>query len=170
LADFDEHVQRATDNLELFQEFNSTKPQEKKWQVTFLFYSALHLMQAHLVRCNNYAIHHSERKEKLFFGNSREFGGLEEEVYEAYIHLEKLSRRDRYMSHGTAKNAVDALNQPAAIMKHKHILQAVRDWNVVCAFFHKRYGIQMKCIKVNCLSAKKDEDLGYVKIRRPVEM
>lgn len=74
------------------------------------------------------------------------------------------------MSHGTAKNSVDALNQSAAKMKHKHILQAVRDWNVVCAFFHQRYGIQMKCIEVNCLSAKKDEDLGYVKIRRPVEM
>jgi len=48
LAQFDEHIQQANHNLQFLSFANQAGSAYYDWQVTICFYTALHLVNAHL--------------------------------------------------------------------------------------------------------------------------
>ncbi|MFK7795887.1 MAG: hypothetical protein AB8E82_00430 [Aureispira sp.] len=49
MPSFENHIDKASHNFELLKQINSRIPNSIDWQVTLCYYTALHLVNAHLV-------------------------------------------------------------------------------------------------------------------------
>lgn len=68
------------------------------WQVTACFYTSVHLINAHLAKSAN--LHyktHQETKQAINPNNPLSIRKIEENVFELYESLKKLSRRSGYL-------------------------------------------------------------------------
>jgi len=98
MASFESHIDQTNRNLKFFREIN-TKSDFFDWQVTALYYSAIHLMNAHIAKIGNLHYQsHSELKKALNPDYPLSIGKIPESIFDHYISLEKLSRRARLLS------------------------------------------------------------------------
>lgn len=105
MATFDEHIQQAKRNLSFLHKVNTGIGQCWDWQVTISFYTAVHLVNAHIAsRSNHHYRSHELVNNAINPYSLTSLSKLPEEEYLAYIKLQNLSRRARYLCHDDPKN------------------------------------------------------------------
>lgn len=91
MADFSNHVARASENLRFIEKLNII-PQQWDWKVTTGFYVAVHLVNAHLARVGNLHFRQHKQVEDAISPQSvLVTARLPENVYVAYRILKNLS-------------------------------------------------------------------------------
>jgi len=161
LARFDEHIQQANQNLQ-FLEFVNQSDSYYDWQVTTCFYTALHLVNAHLSLFNMQYRKHVDVKDAINPKNAQSVANgtsLPETEYLAYMKLQSLSRRSRYLVNEKDGNIS---SQQAFITYDVHLSKSLKHLNTLIDFFNRRHNISLNKIKVSCLGVKK-EDLVFSK-------
>lgn len=146
MASFDEHLAQAKRNLDFLYEING-KSKYFDWQVTVCFYVGVHLVNAHLARVANLHYRtHEETKNAINPQNKLSTCAFDQEAYEFYISLEKLSRRARYLCNDG--NVPDTAR--AYLTFEKHVSKAIKRLNLIMVYFNKIYGTNFDKIALTC--------------------
>jgi hypothetical protein len=99
------HYRQAERNLKLVETLNLTPEKFWDWQVTALFYSALHLVNGHIKETDGgYYYTHVSVQNIIHHSNEGSKSKLPREVGVAYEKLQLLSRRARYLFDPTGKS------------------------------------------------------------------
>lgn len=155
MPSFPEHIKQAKRNLTFLANTNNAVSDCWDWQVTICFYSALHLMSAHLANKGLQYRTHKETDTMLNPYSSLSVGKIPEPIYLAYSKLMRLSRRARYMI--DEKNPASTR---ACYISEKHFSKALRNLDAVLTYFSEQYETEFVKAKIVC-SAFKSEDLVY---------
>lgn len=144
MASHQDHIKQALHNLS-WEQVNKNLPQFYDWQVTVCFYSALHFVNAHLSHFNLQYRKHKNVKDVLNpFAMSP--ARLPDE-YIAYVTLQSLSRRARYLVSEKDNN----LNTAQAFFTYeKQLSKALKHLNTLLSYFNGRYHLNIRPIEVNC--------------------
>lgn len=152
MASFDDHIRQAKGNLSILSEFNNKIANGWDWQVTIVYYVAVHLMNAHLAKkANLHYKTHEQVKNALF--SSTSVGKIPEDIYLSYVKLEGLSRRSRYLCH--ENNA--GLDSLTYLTYDKHFKKALKNLDRILKFFDDEYKISFKAISIDCIEVKDDK-------------
>jgi hypothetical protein len=146
LASFDEHINQAKRNLQFLESVNNNINPSWDWQVTVAFYSALHLINAHIASktSNHYRSHESVNNVINPMRVSPAKLGVDE--YASYIKLQNLSRRARYLCHEDPKKK-DGL----FLTYDKHFAKAIRNLDILLTFMVAEYKISFKKSAIKCI-------------------
>jgi len=156
LASFDEHIKQAKNNLNFLYLVNKTTQSHWDWQVTISFYTAVHLINAHIAnKANQHYRSHELVNNSINPFNQTSITRLSEELYVSYMKLQNLSRRARYLCHDDPKNH----DNNAFLTYDKHFVKAVFNLDKILSFMASRYSIQFDRVSLQCveLKAKKFE-------------
>jgi hypothetical protein len=160
VAAFDDHIRQAKGNISILSEFNKKIDNGWDWQVTIAYYVAVHLMNAHLAKKANlhYKTHESV-KNALFSITS--VAKIPDDIYTAYVKLEGLSRRSRYLCH---EDSSSQLHLPF-LTYDKHLKKALKNLDKVISFINAEYNIQFNKADMDCIEIK-DDQLSYFQYKR----
>ena len=162
MAQFAEHIQQAKDNLDFLEFINTRDNKHCDWQVTVCFYTALHLINAHLSLFHMQYRKHVDVKDAINprkLDSIQQGSALPEAVYLAYMKLQSLSRRSRYLVNEKDGN----LQHDQAYLTYDiHLSRALRHLNTIINFFSKKYTTEFIAIKMKCEGINKGE-LSFVK-------
>ena len=129
-----DHLQQAATNLKVLAHLNQTLPTAYDWQVTLCFYTAVHLVNAHLAQSSLQQRSHFDTLQLI---NPHKLGvpvqfRLSETAFDAYRVLQSLSRRARYLV-----NEKDGqLSTDTAAWTHaKHTAKAFRHLDTLLDYF-----------------------------------
>ena len=100
MSNFNDHCDHALQNIKFVENVSSDYTHELRWKITASYYTAYHLIQAHVASKVN-ALPDTHEKLKVLIAPSSVFttvklGG---NLYATYLDLENLSRKARYSSH-----------------------------------------------------------------------
>ncbi len=159
MSSFDGHIEQASKNLDFLEKVNAEFPNVYDWQVTISFYSALHLMNAHVYKSlGTYHRTHNDLANAISPESSiKHPAQVSEEVFVAYETLFILSRRARYLYNAKSDNKVDFTN-------HKHLAKSIRHLNTIMEWFDQKYSQGFPKRSFFCVGLKKGE-LVYFEIR-----
>jgi serine acetyltransferase len=85
-----QHLAQARRNRDLFREF-AARPADRDWALVFLFYSALHLVQAYAVQHRARPLPYDHESRKEFLANRAELQELAE-TYAVFFHQSRMAR------------------------------------------------------------------------------
>ncbi len=115
-------------------------------RVTVCFYSALHFINAHLSIFNLQFRKHKDAKAALN-PYSKSPAKIPPDEYSAYISLQSLSRRSRYL----VNEKDDNLNSPTAFFTYdKHLEKALRHLDKLAYYFTNKYRFDINSVKLFC--------------------
>lgn len=154
MAQFDDHIQQARKNLAFLSSINQTVPDCLDWQVTVAFYSALHLVNAHLARHGMSYRKHVDVKDALNPEKSLSVTKLPEDIYVSYITLQSLSRRARYLVEEKDSNL---RSNQAFYIYDKHLSKAIKHLNKLIVHFSELYKLQFQKYLITCMGIKENE-------------
>lgn len=153
MADFTAHIDQAKRNLDFLEKINEL-PNNWDWKVIVAFYSALHLINAHIFdKEGTHYRSHRRTDEAINPFNKSAASSLAESDYLAYRKLLNLSRRARYLIH---ENESDTRND-TFLTYDKHYSKALRHLNTILVFMNTEYSVNYTKIKVICPELKKSE-------------
>jgi len=155
LANYDAHLNQAVKNIGILEKVNSGIAESWDWQVTIVFYSSLHLANAHIAKTiNEHYRTHAKVSEALNPYVTTNPSKFEEDAYLAYLSLQNLSRRSRYLC-----NDKDPKQNPEAahFTSDKQLAKAIRDLEMILIYFNKIYGITFNPSVINCPRIKADK-------------
>jgi hypothetical protein len=151
VGSFKEHIQQSQNNIKFLSKISTDLEDCWDWQVTVCFYSALHLINAHVVNKfdQNY-LSHSKVEEVINPYNTLSLAKLDEEIYISYTKLLQLSRRSRYLlsenfTKGERKNI-----QIACATYSKHLRKAIFHLNVIINFIKNHYKVIFDKVNIRC--------------------
>ena len=154
MAKFDEHVKQATSNLSLLHHTNKSKNDAWDWQVTMCFYTAVHLVNAHIAHKQDLHYRsHKQVKHALNPAKSIPIGTeLTEELYKSYVKLQNLSRRSRYL-------CLDSEDVPESDVAYltfdKHLAKAIYHLDRLMDFINKEYSVKFHSMNIDCKEMEK---------------
>lgn len=125
------HLLQANSNLEFLEQVNLTNPRRYDWQTTVAFYSALHLVNAHLCDYGARYRSHHDVKDAINPVRARP-SAVSHEAYTDYQKLFRLSRRARYLLDESSAD-----QDRVAHTSEKHFAQAVRRLDRLLAYFER---------------------------------
>ena len=157
MASFDEHISQVKRNLLFLEEVNKSVSNSDDWQVTTCFYVAVHLVNAHLSHFGSQYRKHVDVNYALNPEVSTSITKVPEPVYLAYIKLQNLSRRARYLCNDSPGRAGD---ERAFLTYTKHVAKAIRHLNTLITFFAEKYGVRFERVKIKCPDLSSSEDLS----------
>lgn len=160
MASFDEHIQQANNNLKFLTETNSKCQSFWDWQVTTCFYTAVHLVNAHLAKVANLHYRtHEHVKNAINPFNPLAVPKVSQDLYLSYTKLEGLSRRSRYLCHEdlTSSNA-------GHLTYDKHLAKAIRHLDIVLDYFTVLYNLTFSQAKIFCPDLSKNDKLKMFQI------
>ena len=131
MSRYQAHLRQANSNLEFLGKVNRLDPHRYDWQVTIAFYSALHLVNAHLCEYGAHYRSHHDVKDAINPVRRRP-SALSRQAYTDYQKLFRLSRRARYLVDETSPDATRV-----AHTSEKHFAQAARRLDSLLAYFTK---------------------------------
>lgn len=156
MADFNAHITQAKRNCETLKAMNAYVADSWDWQVTNAFYIAVHIVNGHMaIKDNQHYKSHEAIKTALFSGKKV---SVPEHVYLAYVKLEQLSRRARYLC--SEKKGDDG--QGAFLTYQVHFAKAIRHLDIVLSYFCKEHTISFDKSLINCAELRGDS-LNYFK-------
>lgn len=163
MANYETHISHAKNNLDFLNKINTVCNDSWDWQVTVCFYSALHLINAHVVKTTgkNY-ITHKLTSEAISPHNTLSLAKVNEDVYLAYEKLLRLSRRSRYLLGENFNNPKDINEKPVSLTNSKHFIRALKHLEVIMDFIKDSYKEEFKIYNVLCTDLK--ISLTYFKI------
>lgn len=156
MATFEEHISQAKRNLEFLQSINEHCNSHWDWQTTVCFYSALHLINSHIVKKTNNHYRSHEQVNDAINPYKISPSKLSEEIYTTYIKLQWLSRRSRYLISEYKENK----DSRAFFTSDKHLAKAIRLLDLLLRFFATEYKIEFTNHKMNCSRLSMD-DLSF---------
>ena len=136
MATFEAHVKQAAHNLRFLENTVHAEPVFQDWSVTACFYTAVHLVNAHLAQHQLQYRSHNDVKHALSPYNKLSIAHLPEDEFVAYETLKMLSRRARYLVN--EKNGRLLSEQPALIFD-VHLAKALRHLDRLLVYFSGRY-------------------------------
>jgi hypothetical protein len=155
LGQFEDHIKQSKSNLQFLSLVDQNIDNYWDWKVTVCFYTAVHLINAHIVKRSK-ANYLSHNKVDEFINPFSQFSPskLDNPTYLAYQKLSNLSRRSRYLVHEdiNKKTPTDIVDAQATYSKHYSraikYLEIIIDY--VCAE-HKQSisATNIKCIDLN---------------------
>lgn len=157
MASFDEHITHAKSNLDYLSKINTYVNDRWDWQVTTCFYTALHLMNAHIAKTANKNYLSHTRVDQALNPYGLSVAKIDTDTYSSYNSLANLSRRSRYLlteNKTQIDNEVDIQRQ--CLTYSKHFKKAIHHLDKILLFFKKEYGADfgktfLKCIDLNGL-------------------
>jgi hypothetical protein len=164
MASFDQHLSQAKNNL-LFLKEISDKSKFFDWQVTTCFYSAVHLINAHLAQCADLHYRtHKETKHAISPDNPLAPCKFTEEAHDNYVSLEKLSRRSRYLCNERNLSSEEDAKK-SFLTDYKHVVKAIVRLNKVMTYFNSIHGTSFEPISISCprIKAELPSTLVYFK-------
>lgn len=160
MASFAEHIEQVRRNLRFLSSINNAVSDCFDWQVTVCFYTALHLVNAHLSQYNLQYRKHHDVNYALNPHVQLSPGKLPEEQYEAYISLQRLSRRSRYLVNEKDSNIGST---QAFLTYDKHLSKAVRHLDGLLQFFEAKYAMGLTPVRFHCAGLTAQDQLRYFK-------
>jgi Rad3-related DNA helicase len=161
LASFDEHILQAKSNLKFLEETNSKCQSFWDWQVTTSFYIAVHIVNAHLAKIGNLHYRtHEDVKNAINPHRPMAIGKVDEAIYLCYVKLEGLSRRSRYLCHGSAENH----ETNGHLTFDKHFSKAIRKLDILLTHFNDRYDLALPATTVKSPELSSGEDLNFFSV------
>jgi hypothetical protein len=147
MPQFSDHIKQAQSNLSVLKVINQASPTHFDWQVTVCFYTALHLVNAHLAKYNQQYRNHTDVKHVLNPFNAVSVMKLTPDAYTAYTSLFSLSRRARYL----INEKDDNLNSNTPFFTHdKHLAKSIRHLDLLCTYFDKEYNLNLPKTPIKC--------------------
>ena len=151
MADYQAHINQAKRNLIIFSNLSKKVPDSWDWQVTSCYYVAVHLMNAHLAKTAN--LHYKTHdKVKLALYDTMSTCKIPDEIYTAYVKLENLSRRARYLCHDDPKLLMDS-DKPF-FTYDKHVKKAINQLDRLLLFYSSKYSENFGITEVDCIEIK----------------
>lgn len=165
MANFDDHISHSKSNLEYLSQINNLINSRWDWQVTVCFYSALHLMNAHIVKktSKNY-LSHNQVDEVLNPFNPLSLGKIDETTYLSYTKLCHLSRRSRYLLNEKFSKSDDI--HTASITHSPHFTKAIYHLDIIIDFINKNYGVEFSKTKISCVDLQ-GREFKYFTVTTP---
>ncbi|MGI4873422.1 MAG: hypothetical protein ACRYFX_19865 [Janthinobacterium lividum] len=136
-------------------------PNKWDWKVTACFYTAVHLINAHIAQQANMHFRSHKKVEQVINPYSAVVATrLQEDIFVSYQMLSNLSRRSRYIC------SVDGPeSEPAQLTRDKHLKKALHHLDVLLQWFVATYPGQVFAPKtVRCPELTKD--MTYFKVPR----
>lgn len=156
MADFNEHVNQANKNISFLQEIDSLSDCWD-WKVTVSFYSAVHIINAHLAKFDLHYRSHHDTEDALNPFNLLSATKIDEEEYVAYKSLNNLSRRSRYLCSENKSNK--------SVSKHitfdKHFSKSIKKLDKLLIYFSKKYKLDIPSVEITCFELKESDNLRY---------
>lgn len=127
-----EHLAQARRNLLFVSRINNTVGDCTDWQVTVCFYTALHVINAHLSQFGLQYRNHTDVDHALNPKVLLSLSKVDDDAYVAYCALQSLSRRARYL--------VNEKNMALTGLIHeKHLARAIRHLDTIFKYFSEKY-------------------------------
>lgn len=153
MGTYAEHINQAKKNFSFLSAINSNIDECWDWQVTVCFYTALHLINAHIVTKSNYNyISHSKVNKELNPFNDDSPSKLSEDIYLSYIKLFNLSRRSRYLLNDSFDSSLpreDVLK--SSFTYSKHLKKAIHHLDNIIYFINREYNEEFPLVEIRCL-------------------
>lgn len=166
MGTFKEHILQSQSNIKFLSSVSINSNNYWDWQVTICFYSALHLVNAHIVKKieANYLSH---RKVDYVINPNNDLSPakLDESIYLAYIKLLQLSRRSRYLLGDKDQFDKKKEIQTACATYSKHLKRAVSHLEVIINFMKTNYGESFERVEIKCLDLAKIEFENFTIIK-----
>ena len=161
MADFNAHILQGVSNLEFLGSMNQSFPERYDWQVTVAFYTAVHLVNAHLAKSQNLHYRsHEEVKDAISPTTLISLSRIDESPYLAYVKLSNCSRRARYLVCDNPQNKEDR----PFYTSEKYLARAIKNLDIVLRYFESKYGItNIPKIEFRCPRLR-SESLSFFKI------
>lgn len=155
---FPDHIDQANSNLRFLNHLNESSKESEffDWKVTVCFYSSLHIINAYLAEKGLHYRTHIDVRNNINPENQTSISRIDEEYYLAYLKLEQLSRRARYLV-----NQGNSDSSKASHTYSKHYAKALRHLNTMIKFgvtFEARF---FKPVVV-CQEMKDKQHLTYL--------
>lgn len=159
MANFEQHIEQAKHNLNVLTHLNTTLPTALDWQVTSAYYVAVHLANAVISKFGLHYRSHEKVKHAISPYNQTALPGrFNCDAYVAYIQLENLSRRSRYLCNVETPEE----NGLRHATKAKHLRKALRTLNEVIKFMVSEHQVEFPPVFLH-LDGLKSETLVYFK-------
>jgi len=108
-------------------------------------------MNAHIAKAaNKHYQSHNQTKNILSPDTKLSICKIDENTFDNYVSLEKLSRRARYLCNDDGSN--DEIK--SYITYDKHLTRAIKRLNIIMLFFNKQYNQKFEVVKVTCPRVK----------------
>ncbi len=159
MANFKEHIEQSKKNFKFLSEISTSLSECWDWQVTTCFYTALHLINAHIVaKTGGNYLTHKQVDAMINPFNTIPVASLTEEVYLSYNKLFHLSRRSRYLL-GENNSATKGSLINASFTNSKHLQKAIYHLDKIADYINSEYKeefphVDIKCIDLNGRSFK----------------
>jgi hypothetical protein len=150
MADFNAHLTQAKRNCQILKSMNAFVSDSWDWQLTNAFYVAVHVVNGHMAKIDNQHYKSHEAIKNALFAIDKV--KVPENVYLAYVKLEQLSRRARYLC--SEKKSDD--NSISYLTYEVHFAKAIRHLDVVLTYFCGRHKIDFPKSSLNCVELKGD--------------
>lgn len=161
MAAFDEHIRQVLRNLNFLKETNFKNPSFWDWQVTIAYYTAVHIVNAHLAQVANLHYRtHEDVKNAINPFSPLALGKVNNDIYLAYTKLENLSRRSRYLCHDDPKQ----FNETAHLTFDKHFAKAIRHLDKIISYFQRIYKFKCEKIKIACPGLSLADKLEFFQV------
>ena len=135
MPSFTEHIEKVKRNIDFFHSINPNGEECFDWQVTVLFYIAVHIVDAHLDRFSIHPTTHTERKENLSFDSPRTSRITSQDAWDDYMSLEGQSRKYRYDKYR---------GNPKQLRKSCNSLESI------IHYFDGLYSLKLPILNVQC--------------------
>ncbi len=146
------HISQAQKNITFLKEVNSLPKPNWDWQVTISFYSAVHFVNAYLAEKGDLHYRtHEDVKNALNTHNPMALYRIPENIYVAYVKLEGLSRRARYLCHEDFTNRATT----EFFTYDKHFAKAIKNLDVIVNYFSTLYKLNITDLEVKCVDLEK---------------
>jgi len=151
MALFDQHVNQAKKNL-IFLKDISDQSKHFDWQVTACFYTAVHLMNAHLAICGGFHFRSHKATQDALNPHINGPCKIEEDIFNLYLSLYKLSRRSRYLCDEEFTGETD--EAAAYLTLEKHVGRAINRLSTIMDFFQNKYNTPFDKMDIVCPKVK----------------
>lgn len=159
MPDINSHILQAEKNLKLI-EYLLSIDNYWDWKVTISFYSALHIVNAHLAKIADLHYQKHPETQKAIDPAFKMPTKVDQDTYIAYRTLRNLSNRARYLSH---ENRSIGDKGSAYYTGEKHYAKALRHLNTLLGYFDSLYSdFKFTPIRVKCSELKNQSELKYL--------
>ena len=159
MATFEEHIAHAKSNLDYLSKINYSINERWDWQVTVCFYSAVHLVNAHIiVKAKKNYLTHKQVDTVLNPFSQFSPSKLDEDTYTAYVSLSNLSRRSRYLSNEKINRDENDIKN-GCFTYSKHFKKAISHLEVIINYMIKNHKTEINKIDLKC------DDLNHVPLK-----
>ena len=148
MASFEEHINQTKKNLSFLESVNQTIKNNFDWQVTICFYSAVHIVNAHIAKIADLHYRsHEDVNKAINPANQISPAKLDEDNYLAYMKLQNLSRRARYLCHDKPSNR----SEEAFLTHDVHLKKALKHLDKLISFVNSEYKVKIASRSLNCV-------------------